>query len=223
MKALTNGPRGGSKNGSPVSRRAGSSTTPRSIESSLRWPPLDRNGFVKELDRVARIHSFWHDTNDQPPNGEIQEWLGSFVSAVRKVRTLLTHPPGDDPRFLAKLIFIAGHDRHDISQVRRAVEENQVLEATFGRLLRDESYGLDRIGSRYASAHWLIGEVLPKVYTRHFGDKFGYSRDKETGDPSGPGIRFILEVLSIMKVTTPRDGKPFGPDAVEYYLRSTGH
>ena len=121
------------------------------------------------------------------------------------------------------MINIAGQDCHDISEVRHAIEGVQVLEATFGRLLHDKSYGLDRIGSRYTAAHWLIGEALPGVYTQYFGNEFGYSRDKMTGDPSGPGIRFILEVLSIMGVTTPRDGNPFGPDADEHYLKSTGH
>jgi hypothetical protein len=76
----------------------------------------------------------------------------------------------------------------------------------------------------YAAAeHWLIGQALPRVYAQYFGDEFGYSRDTQTGDPSGPGIRFILEVLKIMKVMTPLGGKPFGPDAVEYYLKSAGH
>ena len=127
MKALTNGPRGGSKNGrSNVEANRLFNDAALDRKSSLRWvsPRWTGTGLSKSSKRVARIHSFWHDANDQPPNGEIHEWLGSFVSAVRKVRTLLTHPPGDDPRFLAKLIFIAGHDRHDISQVRRAVEES---------------------------------------------------------------------------------------------------
>ena len=77
--------------------------------------------------------------------------------------------------------------------------------------MRDKPYGRDRIGSKFAAAeHWLIGEALPRVYEKHFGERFSYTRDKETGVISGPSIRFIIEVLLIMKVNTPRDGKMFG-------------
>jgi hypothetical protein len=186
-------------------------------------PPSDRDALADELERLARSHSLWRDANDQPAVGAIGKWLAGFVGAVRTARDFLAHPPVDDHEFLAKLMFVAGQDRHDISQVRHAIEGVQVLKDTFGRLLRDKSYGLDWIGSRNAAAHWLIGKTLPGVYTQYFGKTFGYSRDKVTGEPSGPGIRFILEVLAIMKVNTPRDGKLFGSDAVEYYLRLAGY
>ena len=188
--------------------------------------PLTLDAFADALERVAKIYAFWHDANDQPWTGEIHKWLTSLVGALRKLRKLLTNPPGEDPlttppgedpRFLAKLVFTAGHDRHDISEIRRAVKGIQVLEAAFGRMLRDRAFGHDRIGSRSAE-HWLIGEALPKVYTEHFAQKFGRSRDKSTGKLGGPGIRFIVEVLSIMKVRT-RDDEPFTPEAIEYYLR----
>jgi hypothetical protein len=193
------------------------------LTTAVGGPPSDHDALADELECLGRIHSLWRDVNNQPPNGEIREWLDSFVRTVSRVRFLLAHPPGDNHKFLAKFIFIAGQDRHDISQVRHAIEGVQVLEATFGRLLHDKSYGLDRIGSRNDAAHWLIGEALPGVYEKYFGRKFAYSRDKITNMPSGPGIRFILAVLTIMKVNTPRDGKPFGPEAVEYYLELAGY
>jgi hypothetical protein len=184
---------------------------------------LSRDRFAEELERLAGIYSFWHDVNDQLPAGEIHDWVNRFVIAVSRARIILTHLPRDDPSILERLIFSIGHDRRDISQVRRAIEGIQVLEASFGKFARDKFYGLDRIGSRNAAEHWLIGKALPDVYTRYFGDKFGFSREKTTGIPSGPGIRFIGEILLIMGINTPRDGKPFGPEAIEYYLRSTGH
>jgi hypothetical protein len=193
------------------------------IVASVGKPPLDRDGFVKDLERVAKNHSIRSEVNDQPPVGQVRKWLAANVSAARRLRKLHARPPGG-ANYLEKLIFIASQDRHDTSQFRCAIEMIPIVEVIYGRLLRDEPYGLDRIGSTYAAAeHWLIGEALPRAYTQYFGDEFRYSRDTETGDPSGPGIRFILEVLSIMGVTTPRDGKPFGPDAVEYYLKSAGH
>jgi hypothetical protein len=193
------------------------------LTTAVGRPPSDRDALADELERLARIHSLWRDVNNQPPNGKIREWLDSFVGTVSRVRSLLAHPPGEDHEFLAKLIFIAGQDRHDISQVRHAIEGVQVLEAIFGKLLRDKSYSLDRIGSRNAAAHWLIGEALAGVYEKYFDRKFAYSRDKITNMPSGPGIRFILEVLEIMKVNTPRDDRPFGSEAVEYYLHLAGY
>jgi hypothetical protein len=192
------------------------------IVTAVGKPLLDHDGFVKELERVAKNYSIRCEVNDRPPDGEVRKWLAANLSAARRLRKLHDRPPGG-VNYLAKLIFIASHGRHNTSQFRRAIEMIQVVEVMYGKLLRDKPYGLDRIGSKYAAEHWLIGEALPRVYTQYFGDEFGYSRDKETGVPSGPGIRFMLEVLSIMGVTTPRDGKPFGPDAVEYYLKSAGH
>jgi hypothetical protein len=186
-------------------------------------PPSDRDALADELERLARIHSLWRDANDQPAMGTIGKWLAGFVGAVRTARDFLAHPPGDDHEFLAILINIAGQDCHDISEVRHAIEGVQVLEATFGRLLHDKSYGLDRIGSRNAAAHWLIGKALPGAYEKFFGRKFAYSRDTTTNMPSGPGIRFILEVLAIMNINTPRDDRPFGSEAVEYYLELAGY
>jgi hypothetical protein len=186
-------------------------------------PPSDRDALADELERLTRIHSLWRDANDQPTVRVIGTWLAGFVGAVSRARDFLAHPPGDDHQCLEKLIFIAGQDRHDISQVRHAIEGVEVLEATFGRFLRDKLYGLDRIGSWNAAAHWLIGKALPRVYEKYFGREFAYSRDKITNMPSGPGIRFILEVLATMKVNTPRDDRPFGSEAVQYYLEIAGY
>jgi hypothetical protein len=193
------------------------------IVTAVRKPPLERDGFVKGLERVATNYSIRCEVNDQPPDGEVRKWLAANVSAARRLRKLHDRPPGGI-NYLAKLIFIASPGRDNTSQFRRAIEMIQMMELIYGKLLRDKLYGLDRIGSMYAAAeHWLIGQALPRVYAQYFGDEFGYSRDTQTGDPSGPGIRFILEVLKIMKVMTPLGGKPFGPDAVEYYLKSAGH
>ena len=64
----------------------------------------------------------------------------------------------------------------------------------------------------------MIGDALPEIYRQHFGRSFGMSRDKLTGLPTGPGIRFIVEVLSTIGVLN-RNGKSYGPEAIEYYLR----
>ena len=213
MKALTNGPRGGTKNGSlsvEASRLFNDAALDR-IVTAVDKPPLERDGFVKELERVAKNYSIRCEINDQPPAGKVRKWLAANVSAARRLRKLHDRPPGG-ANHLEKLIFFASHGRHNTSQFRRAIEMIQMVEAIYGKLLRDKPYGLDRVGSTYAAAeHWLIGEALPRVYAQYFGDEFGYSRDKVTGDPSGPGIRFILEVLSIMGVTTPIDRQAVWP------------
>ena len=179
--------------------------------------PIALDDFAEALEHVAKIFAFWDDANAQPCAAETYKWLSAFVGALRKLRKLLSNPPGEDPRFLAKFMFTGSCDRHDISEIRRAVEGIEVLEAAFGRMLRDRAYGRDRIGSR-STENWLIGEALPKVYSKHFGQKFGRSRDQSTGKLGGPGIQFIVEVLSIMGVRT-RDDEPFTPEAIDYYLR----
>lgn len=190
------------------------------IETAVGKPLLDRNGFANELERLARIHLTWHDANDQPPDGATEKWLVAVVSDLRRAGHRLANPPGGDPDLIRKLMITRDVDPDDIGKLRLVFDGIPFAEIKVRELL--EFYVHGRIESRSAES-WLVGEALPRAYTQHFGDAFGYSRHKNTGVPSGPGIRFILEVLSIMNVTTPRDRKPFGPDAIEYYLRSGRH
>jgi hypothetical protein len=117
------------------------------IVTAVGKPPLERDGFVKELERVAKNCSIRREVNDQPPEGEVRRWLAANVSAARRLRKLHDCPPGG-ANYLAKLIFIASHDRHNISQFRRAVEMIQMVEVIYGKLLRDKPYGRERIGPR---------------------------------------------------------------------------
>jgi hypothetical protein len=167
-----------------------------------------RPALSAQLGHAKRRYSFWHDVNAQPAVGKSREWLKGVIGDLASALRRLDHPPDGDHASLDRLI-----RRADIRQEIEAIP--RVLSA-FEEELKSESFGANRIGTRSAE-HWLIGESLPEIYEKHFGP-FGMSRDKETGIPSGPGIRFIVEVLSIMGVVT-RDGKPFGPEAVEHYLR----
>jgi hypothetical protein len=145
------------------------------IVTAVGKPPLERDGFVQELERVAKNYSIRCEVNDQPPDGKVRKWLAANVSAARRLRKLHDRPPGG-ANYLEKLIFIASHGRHNTPQFQRAIEMIQMLEVIYGKLLRDKPYGLYRIGSKYAAAeHWFIGEDLPRFYTQYFGDEFGYS------------------------------------------------
>jgi hypothetical protein len=48
---------------------------------------------------------------------------------------------------------------------------------------------------RPSQLEWLAGVLLPLVYERHFLRRAGRSRDMESGEPSGPMIRFIEATL----------------------------
>lgn len=178
--------------------------------------PSALDAFADELEHLARKYEFRHDASDQPSGGELREWLASSVNVVRK-GDKFTRPADEDPDYLTREISAVVCDPNDISKARHAIEMMLEGAAALKRILPDKSYRRGRIGAQ-SPEHWLIGEALPKVYTRHFAEKFGMSRDKATGKPSGPGVRFIVEVLSIMGVCT-RDGKPFTPEAIEYYIR----
>jgi hypothetical protein len=190
------------------------------VETAVGKPLLDRDGFADELEHLARIHSTWHDANDRPPDGATERWLVAVGNDLRRAGHRLANPPDGDQDLLRKLMINRDVDPDDIGKLRLVFDGIPFAATKVRELL--EFYVRGRIESRSAES-WLIGEALPGAYTQHFGDIFGHSRDKDSGVPSGPGIRFILEVLSIMKVTTPRDGKPFGPDAIEYYLRTAQH
>ena len=106
------------------------------IVTAVGKPLLQRDGFVKEFERVAKNYSIRCEVNDQPPDGKVRRWLAANVSAARRLRKLHDRPPGG-AKYLAKLIFIASHDRHNTSQLRRAIVSIQIVEAIYGKLLRE--------------------------------------------------------------------------------------
>jgi hypothetical protein len=185
-------------------------------------PVLDRDKLVEELERVARIYSFRHEVNDHQPDGKTEEWFKGLEKHLRSVCRYLANPVGGNADLLRRSMVMQGMDPDDFSKVLNTIEGLPFTSKIVGSIVRDKPYRRGRIES-LKDERWLIQKVLPIVYTQHFGEKFGFSRDKTTGIPSGPSIRFIQEVLSIMGVKTPRDGKPFGAEAIEYYLSSRGH
>jgi hypothetical protein len=106
----------------------------------------------------------------------------------------------------------------DIAKVFNTFEGLRFATMIVSNIIRDESYRRGRIESLTAE-HWLIGEALPRIYSQHFSSEIGLARNKKTNRPDSPGIRFIVKVLSIMRVLD-RDGKPFEPTAVEHYVRA---
>jgi hypothetical protein len=189
------------------------------IEKAVGKPVLDRDKFVEELERVARNYAFRHDVNDRPPDGKTEECFNSLEKHLRSVCRCVANLVDGDADLLRRSMIMQGMDPDDISKVRNTIEGLPFMSKIVGDIVRDKPYRRGRIES-LKDERWLIEKALPEVYRQHFGEKFGFSRDKNTGIPSGPGIRFIIEALSILGVNTPRDGKPFGAEAIEYYLRS---
>ena len=181
---------------------------------------LQREALAADPERVARHYSFRHEANDRPPDGDAREWFDGLANDLARVRFRLANPPRNDPDLLRKSMILAGVDPDDIGKIQNTFDSIPLAERVFEKILRKKSYGLGRIGSQLGSPEnsWLIGEALPNVFEEHFGRPVRMSRDYSTGKPSGPGIRFIVEVLSIMGVVT-RDGRPFTPGAVEDYVR----
>jgi hypothetical protein len=117
-------------------------------------------------------------------------------------------------------MFLADVDPDDIGRIQHSFDGISFAKTTLDKILRKKSYSLGRIGSQLGSPEnsWLIGEALPNVFEERFGRPFRMSRNNLTRKPDGPGIRFIVEVLSVLGVVT-RDGMPFTPGAVEDYVR----
>jgi len=184
-----------------------------------RPPTLQREAMAADLERVARNYSFRHEANDRPPDGKARKWFESLASDLARVRHRLANPPRNEPDLLRRSMFLTNVDPDDIGKIRNILDGIRLVETTLDKILREKSYGLGRIGSPLGSPEnsWLIGKALRKVFEEYFGRKFGMSLNKKTKEPSSPGIRFIVEVLSIMRVVT-RDGVPFTPGAVEYYI-----
>jgi integrase len=181
---------------------------------------LQREAMAADLERIARHYSFRDEANDRPPEGEACEWFDGLASDLARVRLRLASPPRNDPDLLHRSMILADVDPDDVGKIRNTFDGISFAKTILDKILQAESYGLGRIGSRLGSPEnsWLIGEALPKVFEQHFGQPCGMARDKSTKKPSSPGIRFIVEVLSIIGVVT-RDCVSFTPGAVEYYIR----
>jgi hypothetical protein len=72
----------------------------------------------------------------------------------------------------------------------------------------------------FGPEHRLIGYTLPGIYEAYFGRKFGISiaRGENPGDPSGPGIRFIVAVLNTAKAGAVSLGH-FSPHTIAKYVK----
>jgi hypothetical protein len=187
------------------------------------WPAtLNRESLTAELERAARVYPIWHLLDHQPSDRAMLKRVELVNSTARKFAKLLPaldRSGGEDRDPLMRLLLTAVADGRDVSNIRNirgAIEDVSFIVAASDKVLRNFR-GLSWGGHRSAES-WLIGEALPKIYERHFVRPFRISRDKATGQPSGPGIRFVVSVLSVMGVVT-RYRKPYGPAAVEPYLR----
>jgi hypothetical protein len=184
------------------------------------WPPtLNPEIFTADLERVARVYPIWHMLDHQPSDRAMLKRVERLNSTARRLVKLLpaldsSQSENRDP--LMRLLLAAVGDGRDVSNIRGAIRGVPLIVCVSNEILRDFR-NLGWSGHRSAES-WLIGEALPKIYERHFGRPFRISRDRATRQPSGPGIRFIISVLSVMEVVT-RYRKPYGPVAIEPYLR----
>jgi hypothetical protein len=71
------------------------------------------------------------------------------------------------------------------------------------------SFSPPKTAAKLSPSVWLIGEDLPKIYERIFGQKYG------NGD-SGPGHRFVEAVLEAAAIQTGA-GKPFKAGTIKTY------
>jgi hypothetical protein len=174
-------------------------------------PSGGRAALSAKLGHLARKYSMWHEANDQPPDGELHNELVVLVNGLKKAREILAGPNGE---YWTKRAINAVREHHNETRVRHVIDGLQDAEAVFGGLLQKESYDLGLSPAK----NWLIRKALPRLYKEQFGDEVGMARDKKTNKPNSPGIRFIVEVLSIMGVLN-RDRKPFEATAIEYYIK----
>jgi hypothetical protein len=181
------------------------------------WPPtLNRAALAAALEGIAKTYRTWRFLDHQPPDGEMRKRVERINSTAKKLGRLLPAPDspgGEDLDPLMKFFLVAGGGG-DVD-VRRAIEGVWLIKAISDQVLRDKLYDLGWAGRRSAE-RWLISDALPGVYTTHFSRRFGITRSN--GRPSGPGIRFVETVLSVMNVVN-QNGKPFQPAGIEYHWR----
>jgi hypothetical protein len=184
------------------------------------WPAtLNRETLTADLEDAARVYPVWHLLDHQPSDRAMlrkAERVKNTAGRLAELLPVLGSSSGENRERLMRLLLGAVDDSRDVSNIHGVIAGLPSIVAASDRILRDfPSLGW---GGRRSAERWLIGEALPKIYERHFVRSFRISRDKATRQPSGPGIRFVVSVLSVMGVVT-RHHKPYGPAAVEPYLR----
>jgi hypothetical protein len=188
------------------------------IVKKVRKPASNRDALADQLDRVRATFASWDFANDRPPDGKTEEWFNALQHELKRVSQRLANPAGGDADLLRRSMVMMDMNPDDIAKVFNTFEGLRFATMIVSNIIRDESYRRGRIESLTAE-HWLIGEALPRIYSQHFSSEIGLARNKKTNRPDSPGIRFIVKVLSIMRVLD-RDGKPFEPTAVEHYVRA---
>jgi hypothetical protein len=191
------------------------------IVQKVRKPASDRGALTAKLERLRQTIASWDFANDRPPDGQTKEWLDALEHDLRSVCQRLANPAGGNADLLRRSMVMMGVNPDDIAKVFNIFEDLRFATMIVTSINRDESYRRGRIESLTAG-HWLIGEALPQIYSQHFGSEIGLARNKTTKKPDSPGIRFIVEVLSMMGVLD-RDGKRFEPTAVEHYVKEARH
>jgi hypothetical protein len=181
-------------------------------------PASDRGALGAELERLPQIFASWDFANDRPPDGQTKEWFNALEHDLKSVCQRLANPAGEDADLLRRLMVMMGMNPDDIAKIFSIFEGLRFATNIVSNITRDESYRRGRI-EWLTAEHWLIGEALPRIYSQHFGSEIGFARNKKTKKPDSPGIRFIVEVMSMIGVLD-RDGKPFEPTAVEHYVRA---
>ena len=181
-------------------------------------PASDRGALAAKLERLPQTFAFWDSANDRPPDGKTEEWFNALEHDLRSVCQRWANPVGGDADILRRSLVMHGLDPDKIEKVLNIFEGLPLARSTVRDIIQDKSYRRGRIESLTAE-HWLIGEALPRIYSQHFCGKVGLARNKKTKKPDSPGIRFIVETLSIMGILD-RDGKPFESTAVEHYVRA---
>jgi len=185
------------------------------------WPPtLNRENLTEDLERSARIHSIWDLLGHQPSDRVMLKRVERLNSSAKRFgRTLpsIDNPAGENSDPLMRLLLRAADDGSGIPKIQGAVDGARFIAAISDEILNDfPNLGWD---GQQSAESWLISQALPKIYAQHFARPFRMSRQRtKPRHPSGPGIRFVVSVLSVMGVVT-RDRKPYGPEAIEHYLR----
>jgi hypothetical protein len=167
------------------------------IVQKVRKPASDRGALAAKLERLRQTFASWDFANDQPPDGQTKEWLNALEHDLRSVGQRLANPAGGDADLLRRSMIMRGVNPDDIAKVFNTFEGLPFATTIVTNINRDESYRRGRIESLTAE-HWLIGEALSKIYSQHFASEIGLARNKKTKKPDSPGIRFIVEVLSMM-------------------------
>jgi hypothetical protein len=194
--------------------------------------PLDREALAQDLELACSHFKIWEACDRAPSKNQLIGQLKGFLKVIVRLRKNLSSRDGvganglaralcnTDPQFDAWYAVIA-----NVSVLEEAAEQALARFNEGSPPIAEPSIDLQQklvaeTKDPNNARIWLIGRKLPEIHERYFKSRpYGVSRRSGGGDPEGPAIDFVQEVLCIAQILSSK-GTPYRPASIADVFRT---